>query len=148
MRLVEETVVSVRPAAQRGFTLIEVLITVLLLSIGLLGLASLQTVTLQRGNGSAQRVEAVNHAYDILDRMRANRARARAGDYDVGIGEALSGSTTAATDVTAWKAALAAALPGGDGSVLVNDDDVSINIVWDDVGTGGSQATLNFRTQL
>jgi type IV pilus assembly protein PilV len=140
--------VSVRPAAQRGFTLIEVLITVLLLSIGLLGLASLQTVTLQRGNGSAQRVEAVNHAYDILDRMRANRARARAGDYDVGIGEALSGSTTAATDVTAWKAALAAALPGGDGSVLVNDDDVSINIVWDDVGTGGSQATLNFRTQL
>jgi type IV pilus assembly protein PilV len=147
MRPADKTVVSTR-RAQRGFTLIEVLIAVLLLSIGLLGLASLQTVTLQRGNGSAQRIEAVNHAYDILDRMRANRARARAGDYDVGIGEALSGSTTAATDVTAWKAALAAALPGGDGSVLVNDDDVSINIVWDDAGDGGLQTTLNFRTQL
>jgi type IV pilus assembly protein PilV len=148
MRSAEETVVTARPAAQRGFTLIEVLIAVLLLSIGLLGLASLQTVTLQRGNGSAQRIEAVNQIYDLLDRMRANRARARAGDYDVGLGETPSGSTLAATDVRTWKAALSQALPGSDASILVDDDIVSVNVVWQDSGQAGTQTTLNFRTQL
>ncbi|MFA5940628.1 MAG: type IV pilus modification protein PilV [Sinimarinibacterium sp.] len=133
---------------QRGFTLIEVLVTVVILAIGLLGLANLQTVTLQRDNGSAQRVEALNSAYDLLDRMRANRSQALAGRYDVELGAIPSGSSPAETDMRTWKQALAAGLPDGDASVLVQNSVVSINVVWSDVGNAGSPVTLNLRTQL
>lgn len=136
------------PTPQRGFTLIEVLVAVVILSIGLLGLASLQTVTLQRGNGAAQRVEALNYAYDLLDRMRANRSQALAGRYDVDVGEVPSGTTLAESDVRSWKQAMAAALPGADASVLVDNSVVSINVVWSDAGNSGSPTTLNLRTQL
>ena len=59
--------------AQRGVTLIEVLITVLVVSVGLLGVAALQTFALQSGNTSYQRSQATNVAYEALDFMRANR---------------------------------------------------------------------------
>ncbi|MEE4331533.1 MAG: type IV pilus modification protein PilV [Wenzhouxiangella sp.] len=58
---------------QRGVTLIEVLITVLVVSVGLLGLAALQTFALQSGNTAYQRSQATNVAYEALDFMRANR---------------------------------------------------------------------------
>ena len=58
---------------QCGFTLLEVLVAILIFAIGLLGLASLQTVS-QRSNHSAYlRSQAVIQAYDIADRMRANK---------------------------------------------------------------------------
>lgn len=58
---------------QSGVTLIEVLITVLVVSVGLLGLAALQTFALQAGNTAYQRSQATNVAYEALDFMRANR---------------------------------------------------------------------------
>lgn len=58
---------------QRGFTLIEVLVALMVLSLGLLGLAALQTVGLKYNNQSYQRTQAVLQAYDIIDRMRANK---------------------------------------------------------------------------
>jgi type IV pilus assembly protein PilV len=60
------------PAQHRGFSLIEVLVALLVLSIGLLGLAALQTTSLQYNTGSYFRTQATFLAYDILDRMRAN----------------------------------------------------------------------------
>jgi len=56
----------------RGFTLLEVLVALLVLSIGLLGLAALQTTSLQYNTGSYFRTQATFLAYDIMDRMRAN----------------------------------------------------------------------------
>jgi type IV pilus assembly protein PilV len=58
----------------RGFSLIEVLVALLVLSIGLLGLAALQTTSLQYNTGSYFRTQATFLAYDIIDRMRANTA--------------------------------------------------------------------------
>ncbi len=55
-----------------GFTLLEVLIALLVLSVGLLGLAALQLTSLQYNTGSYLRTQATFLAYDILDRMRAN----------------------------------------------------------------------------
>ena len=57
-----------------GFTLLEVLIALLVLSIGLLGLAALQTVGLRSSQMAAMRTLASQKAYDMSDRMRANPA--------------------------------------------------------------------------
>jgi type IV pilus assembly protein PilV len=57
---------------QRGFTLLEVLIALLILSIGLLGLAALQTVGLRSNQMATLRTLATQMSYDITDRMRAN----------------------------------------------------------------------------
>jgi len=67
---------------QSGFTLIEILITLIILSIGLLGMASLQMNSLRSNQGAYLRSQASMLAYDMADRMRANSARAIAGDYN------------------------------------------------------------------
>jgi type IV pilus assembly protein PilV len=59
---------------QRGVTLIEVLITLLVLSIGLLGLAALQGFSLQAGQLSYLRTQANNIGYEVGDFARANRS--------------------------------------------------------------------------
>ena len=57
-----------------GFSLLEVLVALFVLSIGLLGLAALQTTGVKFNQQSYQRTQATLQAYDIIDRMRANRA--------------------------------------------------------------------------
>ncbi len=59
---------------QQGVTLIEVLITLLVLAIGLLGLAAIQGFSLQAGQVSYYRTQATNLAYEIADHGRAHRA--------------------------------------------------------------------------
>jgi type IV pilus assembly protein PilV len=71
-----------KPTASQGFTMLEVLVAILVVSLGLLGLAGLQTVGIRNNAGSAQRTIATQLAYDIADRMRANFASVVAGDYD------------------------------------------------------------------
>lgn len=61
---------------ERGFTLIELLVAVLILSIGLLGVASLQVAGLKQGKGGVQAAEATAFAYSLADLMRANKAGA------------------------------------------------------------------------
>ena len=72
----------------RGFTLIEALVALVVLSIGLLGVAALQLASLQANYGASQRTQATFLAQDIVDRMRANRDAAVAGDYDIDFGDA------------------------------------------------------------
>ncbi len=59
-------------ASQSGFTLLEVLITVIILSVGLLGLAGLQVISLRDNHSAYLRSQALIQSYDIVDRMRAN----------------------------------------------------------------------------
>jgi len=61
--------------AQSGVTLIEILITLLVLAVGLLGLAALQGLSLQAGQTSLARTQATNLAYEVIDHARANRSR-------------------------------------------------------------------------
>ncbi|MCY1279306.1 type IV pilus modification protein PilV [compost metagenome] len=61
---------------QRGFTLIEVLMALLVLAVGLLGMASLTMTSLQSNQGAYLRSQASLMAYDIVERMRGNRAEA------------------------------------------------------------------------
>ena len=55
-----------------GFTLIEVLIAMLVLAVGLLGLAGLQATSLKNNQSAYNRSQATQLAYDIADRMRSN----------------------------------------------------------------------------
>lgn len=72
------------PDGLRGFSLIEVLVALLVLSIGLLGLAALQTTSLQYNTESYFRTQATYFVYDIVDRMRLNsNSVTDGGAYDV-----------------------------------------------------------------
>lgn len=118
---------------QCGFTLLEVLIALLVLSIGLLGLAALQTIGLKFTHESYQRTQAVIQAYDMLDRIRANSGgRTATGYNNVSLGSipSLSGinctggtgcnpTQLATYDVSTWNTANANLLKQGQGAVCL-----------------------------
>src|SRR5438045_6342747 len=66
-----------RPARPRGFTMIEMLVALVVLAVGMLGVAILFGISLHSGSSAISRMQAVNLAADLADRIRANR---RAGD--------------------------------------------------------------------
>lgn len=70
-----------------GFSMIEVLVSVVVLSIGLLGVASLQTLGQQFNYRAYLRTQATFLAYDMMDRMRANRDTAMTGGYALDAGD-------------------------------------------------------------
>lgn len=118
-----------------GFTLIEVLVALLVLSIGLLGVASMQTNGLRSNNNALIRSKAVQGCEDILDRMRANRNAALASGYVVALTVAPAAPTytgMALTDLQEWKNALANNLPGGDGSVALAGSVATVTVQWAD----------------
>lgn len=109
-----------------GFTLVEVLVSVLILGIGLLGLAGLQNVCIAAGYSSLQRSQASWLAGDMADLLRANPDAARAGDYDTNFADVAAGcpegggSTRAQLDRGLWQSNVCTALGGtGSGSVQV-----------------------------
>lgn len=134
-------------ARQRGFSLIEVLITMLLMSIGLLGIAGIIATNLKNNHGAYARSQATLLANDIVERMRANRAAAEkaASPYAIAIGaEPGTGTDIPTADVREWRALLAASLPSGTGAVAVDADtrDVTVTIQWDDSRTTGDGVTI------
>ena len=68
---------------QTGFGLVEVLVSLLIVSIGLLGIASLQIMALKNVGSSMERSQAVIQTYSYLDVLRANRAQAVISELDV-----------------------------------------------------------------
>lgn len=136
---------------QSGTTLIEVLITVVLVSVGLLGLAGLQLTSVQNTNSAAERFEATTLARDILERMRVNRARALNGLYNLAIATNPTAGGLVGADLTAWKNSLAV-LPNGDGAVNVQNGVVTIEVRWtdasDDNAGGNRTMSVFLRTNL
>lgn len=127
------------PRFGRGFTLVEVLVALLVLSIGLLGLAGLQINGL-RGNHSAYlRSQASVLAYDVIDRMRANRSAAMNGDYNLVFSQPSDLPGTSGTpaladvDLAEWGDRVLNTLPGSQGSVAIDANNVvTVSLQWDD----------------
>lgn len=123
---------------QRGATLIEVLVTLLVLSVGLLGMAGLQALSIKSNHSSYYRSQATFLAYDISERMRANRMAALNGDYSSSAFPSSSSSnsvedgTRAEQDKAEWLNSLAITLPAGTGRVQINNKIATIDIQWDD----------------
>lgn len=113
--------------------MIEVLVAIIVLSIGLLGLAGLQSAGLTHNQSASFRSTATMMSYSILDSMRANRVEARNGSYNIAIGASLSsGSTVPEQDVSNWLNELALRLPAGTGAINVNGNVVTVAVQWDD----------------
>ena len=71
-----------RRQIQAGFSLIEILVAIVVISLGLLGLAGLQAASLRNNQVAYFRSIASQQAYDMMDRMRVNLAGVRAGNYN------------------------------------------------------------------
>ncbi len=114
-----------------GFSLVEVLVSIVILSVALLGTAGLTAASLKSTNTSYYRSQATFLADDILDRMRANITRARAGGYDIDAGGPKATDGVELFDSEEWLQALEDSLPGGTGTVDVEDDVVTVVVMWD-----------------
>ncbi len=118
-----------------GFTLMEVMVALLILSIGLLGIAALQAKSLKINHGAYQRTQAIFLAYDMMDRLRANRTAALAGDCNISMGATLSGTELCDTDVTEWQIDYVQAfLPEGQGEINCNQASkvCIVTVQWDE----------------
>jgi type IV pilus assembly protein PilV len=141
---------------QRGFTLLEVLIAVVILSVGLLGLAALQATSLKSNHASLIRSQIAILSYDMVDRMRANRPAMTLGDYDLPTSTQNANCTTvtgctpaqmADHDYFEWSTLIARALPAGQGVVCRDGGDGDI---YDgtDAGTHGCGGGTEFVVKL
>jgi type IV pilus assembly protein PilV len=133
---------------QRGFTLVEILVTLVVISVGLLGIAALQLTTLRGNQESYVRSQASVLANDIMDRMRANPLAVRRGEYVVELNETESVNPRAAADLTAWQASIDQLLPGGidtaAGMIVRDGNVVTVTIQWRERPEGtGPAATEN-----
>ena len=128
-----------------GMTLVEVLVTLVIISVGLLGVAALQLTTVRNNHDAFVRSTAAVLAADILDRMRANRRDALDNDYNVNYSDTPSGDTTAEREVREWKTMLGDQLPNGEGQITTDAATriVTIRIRW---GERGAQNPLEFVT--
>lgn len=122
---------------QRGLSLLEVLVAIVILSLGLLGMAGLQAASLRTSQGSFYRAQAAQYADDMAERMRANLGEAR--NYGLALADAApTGTSVRDRDLADWLAKLRS-LPGGDGSVAIDlaNNLVTITVQWDDTRAGG-----------
>jgi type IV pilus assembly protein PilV len=160
---------NLQPGVPRngGFTLVEVLVSLVVLAIGLLGIAKLMLFSSHSNDSAYLRSQATALAYEILDDMRANRQEALiAGTYNtaaavpavvpgalcVGVGSCTTTTQVALYDVYQWGLHLNAnsgavppgALPNGQGSIATatvgGQTTATIIVSWDD---SVAQNTLN-----
>lgn len=148
---------------QLGYSIVEVLVSVLVLAVGFLGMAGLQATSLQNAQKSVMRTQAAYLSYEILDRMRANAAgtyATTATDFPAGVTNCVTNqcgsAALAAFDLAQWKCALGhadnsctstlngtllqmdSALPNGSGAIAVNGNAVTITIQWDERRDGST----------
>lgn len=138
----------------KGFSLVEVLVALAVLSIGIMGLAGLQGMSVMSSNRAHLQTEAMLLAQEMMDRMGANLEEARKNSYSIAKEQFPSGSQDCATacnpqqlvtyDLLQWKCALGAydsesycqnaningALPNGDGEVVADNEQIKVTVYW------------------
>ena len=120
--------VVTRSSKKAGFSIVEALVALVVLSVGMLGIAGLYVTTLRSGGSAMARLQAVNLANDIGDRIRANRlagmaydtaAAAPANNNCVGGAVNCTRVQMAAEDLFVWINQVNASLPGNPTATVV-----------------------------
>jgi len=142
----------------RGFSLIEALVALVVLSVGLLGIAALYVSALRFGRTALLRSDAVTLAGDMVDRIRANASGGSsyalaAGAANTAVAACGTAGCTAAqmatTDKAQWTALLARSLPAGTGTVVVDATaspiSYTITVRWTEPNVGAQTYVLGFQ---
>jgi type IV pilus assembly protein PilV len=140
----------------KGFTLLEALVALVILTVGLLGVASLVGNSVRTNNASLLRAQAAYMATNMADRMRANTNTVIAGTYDgtgyTGTGSApdcnagapCNGAQLAARDTVLWGRMLASMLPAGSGDIACNIGAVPGGVVGTPIVPGTCRIIVNW----
>lgn len=129
---------------QRGISLIESLVAIVVLALGIMGLAGVQTRMLVESRSANYRAIAVGLIDDLNNRMLLNRTAALADNYALAwdasataardcVGSVCDGAQMAQSDLNLWRATLAAALPAGSANVFLSSTDprqIGIAVAW------------------
>lgn len=119
---------------QRGFSMLEILITLVIIATALLGTAGLQIYAMRMGQSSQFRTQAVFLASDLAERMEANKAAAVAGNYALALTSVSSVAATncamaacdstnlASWDISQWGIAIANLLPQASWKITLTPD--------------------------
>jgi len=139
----------------KGFTLVEVLVTVVIMAIGLLGLAGLQISALRNNLSAEQSGKAVQLAYDMADRMRSNKDDSGLGatskyavidpvnaiNFGCDASAPCSPANLAQTDLFQWANDVSSSLPGGTPGISVSGAVFTVIVNWDDNRDGNTDAS-------
>ncbi len=133
---------------QLGLSLIESMVALLVISVGLLGIAALQVTSMQQNNSALHHSQAVWIGYNVADRIRANYT-----EFDSYVGtntstpytqdcttSACTASEVVVSDQQDWATAVQN-LPGGLGTITQTagvPDELLIRVMWDDDATGAT----------
>ena len=143
-----------RAREQRGFTMLEILVTLFLLSMWLLASAGVQSSSLQFTKAAEFRTQAVYLATELAERMQANLGAAVAGSYQYAGGTTIGKDCTTATcldneladfDLAEWNGRVTAVLPNATVSVTTagaaNPITYTIVVSWTDRRDGRAYST-------
>ena len=135
-----------------GFSMIEVLVTMLVVSVGLLGIAGIIVTNLKNNQSSYARSQASILVNDMVDRMRANRGTAElpSAPYQLALSATPDASAgVPGADLAQWRAAVASAVPSGLGAVSFNvaTGNVTVTVQWNDSRAQGGGAAASMTAQ-
>jgi type IV pilus assembly protein PilV len=136
---------------QRGVGLLEVLISMIILALCMLGMAALQTTALRNNQSAQSRSMATILSASIIDAMRANATAARSGQYNVATCANPGGDVLVQLDVVTWILSLKSAIGvTACGGIKCVNGLCDITVQWDDSrATAGDQVyTVTTRIQL
>jgi len=134
---------------EQGFSLIEGLVTLLIIAVGLLGIMGLQLNALRNTHSASVHSQAAIYASDMVERIKANNAVAKTGGYNLAAGTAVTAGggpvagancvlaactavEMAAFDVAEWQQSLGDSLPSGQGEITLAGTTLTITVRWDD----------------
>lgn len=134
--------------AQAGFGLIEVLVSILVLAVGMLGIAAMQATALRNSQSSYERTQGVVESYSIIDSMRANRAEALIGTYNLAdwTCEAPDSISLATSDLRGWIESMQSPDslgPSACGQIDCDGDGCLVRVRWSDARGSGDSANYD-----
>ncbi len=116
------------------------MVSLVIFSIGLLGLAGLQQVGLAQNATAMQRTQAMNQAYDIFDRMRNNKTTDYTAATSASSPNCITNSCNTAQianyDIYEWNLAISSALPNGKGFITGSPTGYTVYVGWDEKRAG------------